>query len=93
MTSKAEEARMKQLNNEYELAKKVPFSPYALFMNHTRGLNFTNRINGRMYTRFQVWLRENKDEAEIERLKNGTSNKYKPSDKKGWKDGILLNTK
>jgi hypothetical protein len=90
MTTTTEEVRMKELSREIIEAQKKPFSQYAEFMNQTRGLNFTHRINGRMYTRFQVWLIEQKDKAEIERLKNGTSTRYTPTDKTGWKNGRLL---
>lgn len=80
----------KNINREMALASKMPFSPYALFMNNTRGRLYISKVNGKTYTRFQVWLRENHDPDEIERLKIEKSTRYRSFDKPGWKDGRLL---
>ena len=81
----------KNVNNESDIAARMPFSPYADFMNNTRGRLYTSKVNGRTYTRLQVWLRENHDKGEIERLKAGHSTRYSWFDKSGWKNGRLLN--
>jgi len=78
----------KNINREMAIASRMPFSPYAEFMNNTRGKIFISA--GKTYTRFQVWLRENHDKDEIERLKADKSTKYNGFDKPGWKDGRLL---
>lgn len=80
----------KNINKESEIASRTPFSPYADFMNNTRGRLYTSKVNGKTYSRLQVWLRENHDKGEIERLKAGHSTRYSWFDKAGWKNGRLL---
>jgi len=80
----------KELNRERTYAGNIPFSPYAQFMNATRGLLYIDNVTKKHYTRLQVWLREMKNKSEIERLKLHNSSKYKSYDKEGWKNGRWL---
>lgn len=79
-----------KLGVEMQQAQAIPFSPYAEFMLATKGRYYRNNDNGRLYSRLQVWLRENKDPYAIKRIINGVHIKYQPFDKPGWYNSQIV---
>jgi len=71
-------------------AQLVGFSPYAKFMNATKGLYYKDMETGERLSRFKVWLREHHDDFSIKRVVMHLHSKYVSYDKEGWKDGHIV---
>lgn len=82
---------------EYDLmvqrAQAIPFSPYAKFMNDTKGRYYKDMETGEHLSRFKVWLRENENEFSLKRIVEHRHAKYVAFDKDGWQDGVVVDKK
>ena len=71
-------------------AQSVPFSPYARFMNATKGLYYKDMTTGDDVHRFHVWLREKHSPTSIKRIIRHEHSNYVAMDKEGWTNGIMV---
>jgi len=77
-------------DTEIVQAQTIPFSPFAEFMNATKGRTYTDMYTGEKLSRFKVWLRENKDKGSLKRVIDHTHAQYVSEDKDGWINGSIV---
>lgn len=82
-----------EYDNMVQRAQSIPFSPYAKFMNDTKGRYYKDMETGEHLSRFKVWLRENQDEFSLKRIVEHRHAKYVAFDKDGWQDGVVVDKK